>query len=85
LSKKKLIKGTQLKVKGISEQGISRISMHGKVWKIDRVVYKLDSIFFKKGPLIALKSCDERDVYFWFNYSKDSHFKIIKFLSDNEH
>jgi hypothetical protein len=80
LSKKKLIKGTQLKVKGISEQGFSRISMHGKVWKIDRVVYKLDSIFFKKGPLIALKSCNDRSVYFWFYYKEDPHFKIVKFL-----
>jgi hypothetical protein len=82
LSKKKLIKGTQLKVKGISEQGISRTITHGKVWEIDRVIYKLDNLLFERGPLIALKSCDERNVYFWFNYAKDPHFKIIKFLNN---
>jgi hypothetical protein len=52
------------------------------VWEIDRVIYKLDNLLFERGPLIALKSCDERNVYFWFNYAKDPHFKIIKFLNN---
>jgi len=80
LSKKKLIKGNQIKVKGISEQGTSRINIHGKIWQIERVVHDLSEFYINKGPLVALKSCNNRGVYFWFYYKEDPHFKIVKFL-----
>jgi hypothetical protein len=80
LSKKKLIKGSKIKVKGISEQGISRTSIHGKIWQIERVVSDLSEFYSSKGPLIALKSCSERNACFWFYYKEDPHFKITKFL-----
>lgn len=80
MSKKKLIKGAKVRVKGISEQGISRTYIHGKTWVIDRVVYEINNLFTKKGPLIVLKSCDNRNVCVWYNYKQDPHLKITKFI-----
>lgn len=80
MSKTKLIKGSQVKVKGISQQGISRTSIHGKIWQVDRIVYDLPEFYSSKGPLIVLKSCSERNACFWFYSKKDPHFKITKFL-----
>ncbi len=83
MSKKKLIKGNLLKVKGISEQGISRTSIHGKIWQIERIVYDLSEFYKGKGPLVALKSCNDRNVFHWFYYKQDPHFKIIKYIEND--
>lgn len=80
MSKKKLIKGAKVRVKGISEQGINRTYIHGKTWIIDRVVYEINNLFTKKGLLIVLKSCDDRNVCVWYNYKQDPHLKITKFI-----
>jgi hypothetical protein len=71
VSKQKLVKGTKVRVKGISEQGISRTHIHGKVWVIDRIVYEINNLIAKKCPLLFLKSCDNRNVCVWYYYKKD--------------
>jgi hypothetical protein len=83
VSKQKLVKGTKVRVKGISEQGISRTNIHGKVWVIDRIVHEINNLITKKGPLLVLKSCDNRNVCVWYNYKKDPHLKITQYI-DND-
>lgn len=78
MSKKKLIEGVQVRVKSLSEQGVSRVSIHGNVWEIFKVIPEPENY---PAPLISLKSTDGRNVYFWLQYRKDPHFRITKFLN----
>lgn len=78
MSKKKLVKGNKVRVKSLSEQGVSRVCTHGKVWEIFKVVFEPENY---PAPLVSLKSTDGRNVYFWLQYRNDPHFRITKFLN----
>jgi len=77
VSKKKLVEGNKVRVKSLSDQGKARINTYGREWEIFKVVFNLDNY---PAPMVSLKSTDGRNVCFWLQYRKDSHFRITRFL-----